>query len=215
MVTSIYDEATLIEKELPPEAGDGYTADWDMILWGWTGYADPNPLLQIFTTDQIGGQSDSLWSNPEYDRLYTEQRDAATDAQRHDVMAQAQNLFYDQAPYHVLYYEDTLVAYRTDKFGGWQNQPANGVPLFGYGPLDYTLLTPAVAPTPVPTTDGAASPSGSSSTPSASPAPDGSSSDGGSNTLPIIAAVAIVGLVVGGLVGWRRRDRGHDGDEED
>ena len=63
-------------------------------------------------------------------------------------MAEMQNLFYDEAPYHILYYEDTLVAYRTDKFGGWQNQPANGVPLFGYGPLDYTLLTPAVAATP-------------------------------------------------------------------
>ena len=43
-------------------------------------------------------------------------------------MAQMQNLFYDEAPYHVLFYEDTLVAHRTDKFGGWTNQPANGVP---------------------------------------------------------------------------------------
>ncbi len=50
MTTSVYDAATLLEKELPPEAGKGYTADWDMIIWGWTGYADPNPLLQIFTT---------------------------------------------------------------------------------------------------------------------------------------------------------------------
>ncbi len=44
VTTAVYDEATLIELELPPEAGDGYTADWDMIIWGWTGYADPNPL---------------------------------------------------------------------------------------------------------------------------------------------------------------------------
>ena len=60
-------------------------------------------------------------------------RTRPTDAERHELMAQMQNIFYDDAPYHILYYEDTLVAYRTDKFGGWQNQPANGVPLFGYG----------------------------------------------------------------------------------
>jgi peptide/nickel transport system substrate-binding protein len=211
VVTSIFDEATLIEKELPPEAGDGYTADWDMILWGWTGYADPNPLLQIFTTDQIGGQSDSLWSDATYDELYTAQRDAPSDEQRHDLMAQLQNRFYDQAPYHVLYYEDTLVAYRTDKFGGWQNQPANGVPLFGYGPLDYTLLTPAVTATPAPTADNAA-PTGASPAPSAAPDDDTS---GGSNTLPVIAAVAVVGLLIGGFVGWRRRGRDVHEDEED
>ena len=42
-----------------------------------------------------------------------------------------QNLFYDQAPYHILYYDAELDAYRTDKFAGWQNQPTDGgTPLF-------------------------------------------------------------------------------------
>ena len=50
-----------------------------------------------------------------------------------------------QAPYHILYYDDNLHAYRTDKFAGWQNQPADGTPLFAYGTLGYTLLTDATA----------------------------------------------------------------------
>ena len=49
-----------------------------MIIWSWTGYADPGPLLQIFTTDFIGSTSDSLWSNATYDELYNAQA-AATD----------------------------------------------------------------------------------------------------------------------------------------
>ena len=53
-----------------------------------------------------------------------------------------QQIFYDQAPYHILYYDSELHAYRTDKFGGWMNQPPDGgTPLFGYGPIGYTLLT--------------------------------------------------------------------------
>ena len=45
-----------------------------------------------------------------------------------------QNIFYDEAPYHVLYYDNELHAYRTDKFTNWTNQPPdNGTPLFGYG----------------------------------------------------------------------------------
>ena len=209
--TSVYDEATLLELELPPtEENPDHTADWDMIIWSWTGYADPNPLIQIFTTGLIGSTNDSLYSNPEYDRLYDAQNVAATDAERHDLMAKMQNIFYDDAPYHLLAYDDTLVAYRTDKFGGWTNQPANGYPLFGYGSFGYPLLTKASAE-PSPTVDGQASP-GSSSGPVASPAPGASSSDGGS-ALPILGVVAVVGLLVGGLMVARSRKRSADDED--
>ena len=56
-----------------------------------------------------------------------------------------QNLIYDQAVYDILYYDANLDVYRNDRFAGWQNMPANGTPLFTYGPLDYTLLTDATA----------------------------------------------------------------------
>ena len=216
--TSQYDSATLYDLELPPEAGRRYKADWDMIIWGWTGYADPNPLLQIFTTDAIGNTSDSFYSNPVYDRLFEEQNAASSDEVRHDLMAQMQNLFYDDAPYHMLYYEDTLSAYRTDKFGGWQNQPANGVPLFGYGSLDYTLLTPATDASPepsAPTPNTSGQPPGATPATSAAPGTPGPATATNDPTVMVLA-VAVLGVLLGGVLAWRRRGRvGPDGDDDD
>ena len=128
---------------------------YDMVIWGWVGDPDPNSLLQILTTDAIGDSSDSQWSNPQYDALYTQQNEAATPDARKTLMAQMQQLFYDQAPYQVLYYDDELHVYRTNKFGGWQNQPTDGgTPLFVNGTINYTKLTLAGAATPSPSSGG-------------------------------------------------------------
>ena len=57
-----------------------------------------------------------------------------------------QHLFYDEAPYDILYYDANLLAYRNDKFAGWQNHAAPTAPRCSrYGPLGYTLLTDATA----------------------------------------------------------------------
>ena len=140
--------AALGELVLPPE-GDG-TAKYDIELWGWSGNPDPNSLLQIFRCDQIGIGSDSQYCNPEYDKLYALQL-TQSGAERKATLAQMQNLIYNEAPYDILYYDANLDAWRTDRFAGWQNMPADGVPLFTYGTLQYTLLTDATAkPSPTP-----------------------------------------------------------------
>lgn len=204
--TQVYDSGTLVDLMLPPEADPDnpgtYKADYDLFIWGWGGDVDPNSLLEIFTCDQIGSSSDSLYCNPAYDALFEQQNLATSEDERKALLAQMQNLIYDEAPYHILFYDATLVAYRTDRFSGWQNQPtANGVPLFGYGSLDYTLLTPGPAATPEPS---AAAPSAGAS-PGASPAPGGNGS-GTSDSTPLIIGLALVVLVVAiGLVLMRRR----------
>ena len=70
-----------------------------------------------------------------------------------------QQIAYDQAPYHVLFYDAALHAYRTDKFGGWTLQPTEGgLPFFAYGARDYSLLTaPEPAATPEPSLEAPAS----------------------------------------------------------
>ena len=146
------DSAVLGEKILPPEAGDGYTADYDIELWGWSGAIDPNGLLQIFECSAIGSSSDSQYCNPAYDQMYEDQLKAPTAEARKAILAQMQNLIYDKAVYDILYYDANLEAYRTDRFAGWQNQPIDsGEPFFTYSTLQYTKLTNAkAAPTPAP-----------------------------------------------------------------
>jgi len=219
VTTQVFDSATLTDILLPPEAGGAANkANFDMFIWGWGGDVDPNALLKIFLTDQIGNSSDSLYSNPEYDRLFDEQNKAATDAQRKALIDQMQNIIYDQAPYDILFYDSNLHAYRTDRFAGWTDQPVgNGVPLFGYGSLDYTLLTAAGAASPSPSPSAApseaASPGASAAAtpaPTAAPTPapsagDTGSSGGGSSMLLVGGIAALVVVLAVAFVAMRRR----------
>jgi peptide/nickel transport system substrate-binding protein len=195
---------------LPPAGGKG---DWDTYLWGWGGDPDPTSLLRIFTTDQLGNLNDTGYSNPEYDALHKAQVSEQDQAKRKALMAQMQNIIYDDAPYDVLYYDSELHAYRTDRIAGWRNQPKNGTPLFEYGALNYTLLGPVAAASPSP--EPAASASGApSAAPSAEPGEEPAGAGG--STLPLVAGVALVAVVViGGFVLLRRRSAGKTTDEDD
>lgn len=203
-VTAVpYEQGALIDVMLPPEA-DG-TADYDLFIWGWSWGPDPSGPLEIFTCDQIGASSDSLWCDTKFDDLFAQQNALGGD-ERQAVLDEIQQYWYDQAPYHILYYDNNLHAYRTDKFAGWKNQPASGTPLFAYGTLNYTLLTLASDASPSP--DASAAPSDGSSAAPATPAPSGdggSGSTGDSNTLLLVGLVAVVVVVVGGLMLARRR----------
>ena len=216
VVTQVFDSATLVDLELPPEAGgEGNKADYDISLWGWSGNPDPNALLQIFKCDAIGSSSDSNWCSSEYDAMYEEQTTAKTAEERKTVLAKMQNMVYDEAVYDILAYDANLAAYRTDRFAGWENQPANGTPLFTYGILNYTKLVDAASV--VPSAEPSAAPSGEASaapTTEASAAPEaspgtGTTTSGDSTTTLLIGAVVVVVLVVvGGLLIARRRGKG-------
>jgi peptide/nickel transport system substrate-binding protein len=218
VTTTSYDSAALGDIILP--GGDG-TAKYDIELWGWVGNPDPNALLQIFRCDAIGSSSDSQYCNPDFDKLYDQQLKEAGQ-QRHDTLAQMQNVIYDQAPYNILYYENELDVYRNDRFAGWQNMPANGTPMFTYGDLAYSLLTDATAkPSPTPAAPsasaGSAAPSASATVPTAAPTPAASSDTGtpsssSSNTPLLVGLVVlvIVVVVVGFALSRRRRAAADD-----
>ena len=201
-----FDSDTLIDKMLSPEAGD-YKAEFDMFIWGWGGDVDPNSLLEIFTCEQIGGSSDSLYCNPAYDELFAKQNAATSYEERKAVMDQMQDLIYNEAPYHILFYDANLEAWRTDTFTGWQLQPeGNGSPLFGYGSFGYRVLQLAAdepSPTPVTTAEPGATPG--AATPAPSAAPGAPASSGGDSTLLIVGVVLVVVVVAAGLVLARRR----------
>ncbi len=206
-----YESGALVDLMLPPEA-DG-TADYDMFIWGWSWGPDPSGPLEIFTCDAIGGSSDSLWCDEKYDELYAKQNTLGG-AERKAVLDELQQYWYDQAPYHILYYDDNLHAYRTDKFTNWQVQPQTGTPFFAYGTLNYTLLELASEASPSP--EASAVPSDGASAAPATPAPSSSGGTGSTssdNTLLLVGVVAVVAVVVGGLVLARRRGSAKEDDE--
>jgi peptide/nickel transport system substrate-binding protein len=215
--TNIMDSDALIDLLLPPEYDpdnpDKYKADYDIELWGWAGNPDPNALLQIFRCDQIGSSSDSNWCNTEFDSLYDQQATLTGD-QRKAVLSQMQNMVYDQAVYDILYNDANLDAYRTDKFAGWRNQPANGTPIFSYGTLGYTLLSDATAvPSPGPTDAATAGPAASGGTGATPPPSSGPTAGSGDNTMLIVLGAVLLVVIVGGW--WFLNRRGAKPAEEE
>ena len=206
--TKIYDSDTLVDLLLPPEAGGAANkAKYDIELWGWAGNPDPNGLLDVFLCNEIGNLSDSNFCDPAYDSLYADESKLAG-AERNAVLKTMQNMIYGLAPYDILYYDANLDAYRTDKFTGLQNMPANGTPLFSYGTFNYTQIKDATAvPTPGPSSAASSAAPGTSSAP-ATPAPSGTpgdtSSSGNTTTLIVIVLVVVILVVV---IGWWYRGR--------
>ena len=204
----VTDEAKLLDDLLGPEYDPPGPADWDFYIWGWVGDPDPTSLLSLFKTDQIPqGVNDCFYSDPRYDELFDIQLRAVDEASRATAIAEMQNLFYDAACYHVLYYDSFLDAQRTDVFGNWTNQPPDsGTPIFGYGYAGYMELTDANAePTPGPTAaPGVTTAPGASQGPSASPAPTPGNT--GSSTTPLlIGAVVVILAIIAGFYLMRRR----------
>ncbi|HEU0235346.1 MAG TPA: ABC transporter substrate-binding protein [Candidatus Limnocylindrales bacterium] len=194
---AVTEEGALIDAVTGPPNGP---ADYDLYMWGWVGDPDPTSLLNFFRTEEIGFSSDSFYSNERYDELFLLQRAESDEEQRLAYLTEMQELVYAEAPYHILYYDAELHAYRTDRFGGWTLQPSEGgTPLFGYGSFGYTKLTSLAEPTPEPSS---AAPSGAASPP---PSGGGETPASTDSTLLILGVVALVAVIAVGLVLVRRR----------
>jgi peptide/nickel transport system substrate-binding protein len=94
--------------------------DFDVIIWGWGSDPDPNLLLSVMTTDEIPtGSSETGYSNPEFDALYAQQAVELDRDKRQELVWQMQQIVHDDVVYVIPYYEQTVQAYRTDRFQGW------------------------------------------------------------------------------------------------
>jgi peptide/nickel transport system substrate-binding protein len=163
------------------KAGD-YAPDYDIYIWGWGEYVDPDYILNVFTSGQIEGWNDPVWSSAEYDRLYEQQAGTIDPARRKPLVEQMVSLFYDSAPYIITNYEQQLEAYDTQKWEGWTQVPLGGPVAFVNDNIDtYLNLKPATAAEPA--------------------------SSGTSWTYAIVALVVVVIAVAVVLV--LRRGRGH------
>jgi peptide/nickel transport system substrate-binding protein len=115
--------------------------DWDIFIWGWDSASpDPDYLLSVDLTSQIGGNNDVFYSNPEYDKLYAEQAVRPTLAQRLLIVHEMQKLFYDDAAYCIMWYQSKLQAYRTDTWKGWVE--TRGGLVYNFTRSNYLTVTP-------------------------------------------------------------------------
>lgn len=152
--------------------------EYDMFVWGWTPFVDPDPMLSYFTCAQVttdveaAGYNDANWCSAEYDELYAQQNVELDPAKRREIVGQMLKLFNRESTYLVLLMDPDLQAYRTDRFEGWLRQPAE------VGPTLFTNSSPTYANLTV---------------------IDGGGDDGGSSTGLIIGIVVGAVVVIGGV----------------
>ncbi|MCL4561381.1 MAG: peptide ABC transporter substrate-binding protein [Chloroflexi bacterium] len=136
------DLQTLDENTLGNTVYNTDAPDWDIFVWGWdSGVMDPNYMLGVPLCSQIGGNNDVFYCNNEYDGLYDQQSTTLDVAARKQIVDQMQKMFYDDAAYLVMWFQDKLQAYRTDTWQGWKEIPGGLV--YNLTRDNYLNITPA------------------------------------------------------------------------
>ena len=157
--------------------------EYDMFSWGWTAFVDPDPMLSYFTCDLIASDpedptnyyNDANYCDPEYDKLYEEQKVEIDPDRRVEIVHEMLKRFQQWGVYHVVWEEPNLQAYVKDRFTGFVKQPAET------GPVLYQQTSPTYA--------------------QLAPASAGSGDDddgGGGGGAGLIALIVVGVLVVGG-----------------
>ena len=90
------DDTTAFEEILKPDSK--YEA-FDMAMWSWVGYLDPDFVLSVTTCDQWGGWSDTGYCNEEYDKLYEEQGVTVDQEERKQIVWEMQDIHQRDRPY--------------------------------------------------------------------------------------------------------------------
>ena len=115
---------TMDENTMGDAIFDMESADFDIFVWGWdSDYLDPGYLLSIPLSNQFGNNNDMYYSNPSYDELYTQQSQEMDEAARLQLVYEMQKIFYNDCSYIVMWYQDKLQAYRTDRWTGFVECP--------------------------------------------------------------------------------------------
>jgi peptide/nickel transport system substrate-binding protein len=96
------------------KTNSGYTG-WDIALWDWVGYVDPDAMLSYVTKSQWCAFSDTGWDNPAYDKLYQTQGTTIDADERAQIVQQMEQMIYDDVVYTQLVEEQYIDAHRK----GW------------------------------------------------------------------------------------------------
>ncbi len=100
-------------------APDWEYLDFDLAMWDWIGYWDPQFMLSVVTCDQYGGWSDTGYCNPDYDAMYAEQGVTLDPEARKEIVWEMQQILYDDRPYIQIVNMEVLGAW-TENWAGFQ-----------------------------------------------------------------------------------------------
>jgi peptide/nickel transport system substrate-binding protein len=92
------------------KTSSGYTG-WDIAMWDWVGYVDPDFMLSVVTKGQWCSWSDTGWDNPDYDKLYEEQGTTVDETKRAAIVQQMEQQIYDNFLYTQLVEEQYIDAH--------------------------------------------------------------------------------------------------------
>jgi peptide/nickel transport system substrate-binding protein len=106
---SAYDNTTAFTEITKP---NNKYLDFDMMMWDWVGYIDPDFMLSVVGCDQYGGWSDTGYCNPAYDKLYAQQGLATDPAKRKQIVWKMQQILYRDKPYIQIAQLQLIFAYR-------------------------------------------------------------------------------------------------------
>jgi peptide/nickel transport system substrate-binding protein len=76
----------------------GYDS-FDIAMWDWIGYIDPDFMLSVVTKGQWCSWSDTGWDDPAYDKLYEQQGTTVDSEERKQIVYEMQKLIWDNFLY--------------------------------------------------------------------------------------------------------------------
>jgi peptide/nickel transport system substrate-binding protein len=88
----------------------GYDS-FDIAMWDWIGYVDPDFMLSVVTKGQWCSWSDSGWDSPEFDALYDKQGTTIDPEERKQIVWEMQQMIYDNFLYTQLVNLDDIEAH--------------------------------------------------------------------------------------------------------
>jgi peptide/nickel transport system substrate-binding protein len=84
---------------------------FDIAMWDWVGYVDPDFMISVVTKDQWCSWSDTGWDNQQYDALYEKQGTTVDPEERKQIVWEMQQMIYDNFLYTQLVNLDDLEAH--------------------------------------------------------------------------------------------------------
>ena len=88
----------------------GYDS-FDIAMWDWIGYVDPDFMLSVVTKGQWCSWSDTGWDSPEFDALYDKQGTTIDPEERKQIVWEMQQMIYDNFLYTQLVNLDDIEAH--------------------------------------------------------------------------------------------------------